>query len=170
MSPFLWAPHTFRCSLSMSDWTGKSLYSFQVPNTHLPFLWDVSSLQISASLYFFLLSSHFSFFSSSDCFPGSFISFLMSVIISFIALIVLLIKASICCVCFSVSFAINSSVALACSSIKFALKFFAVSLFYLFSFAYSTGMKVLIFCHVFCSVGHCSHSQTAASNSPLALR
>ena len=91
-------------------------------------------LQTGVSFYLCFLSSRFFFFSSSDCFPGSFFSFLMRGIISFIASVVLLIRVSICCVCFLVRAAINSSVASACSSIMFALKFFAVSLFCLFSF------------------------------------
>lgn len=127
-------------------------------------------LQIGASLYRFLRSSRFFFFSSSDCFPDSFFSFFTSDIISFIASVVLLISVSICCVCFSVRAAINYSVAFACSSIIFALKFLAVSLFCLFSFAYSAEIKVLIFCHVFVAAGLFSHSRTAASNSPVALR
>jgi hypothetical protein len=127
-------------------------------------------LQIGASLYLCFLSSRFFFFSSFDCFPDSFVSFLMSDIISFIASVVLFIRVSICRVCFSVRAAISSSVAYACSSIMFALKFFAVSLFCLFSFAYSDETKVLMFCHVLLPAGRCSHSRTAASNSPEALR
>ncbi len=110
-------------------------------------------LHTGALLYFCFCSSRFFFFSSFDCFPGSFLLFLMRDIISFIASVVLLMSASICCVCFSVRAAINSSVALACSSIMFALKFFAVSLFCLFSLAYSAEMKVLMFCHVFVRPG-----------------
>ena len=125
-----------------------------------------------SSLSFCLRSSRFFFFSSSGCFlsPGSFLSFLMRDIICFIASVLLLIRLSICCVCFSVSAAINSSVASACSSIMFALKFFAVSLFCLFSFACSAEMKVLMFCQVLLTVGLFSHSLTAASNSPEAFK
>jgi hypothetical protein len=71
---------------------------------------------------------------------------------------------------FLVRAAISSTVASACSLIMLALKFFAVSLFCLFSFAYSTEIKVLMFCHVFCPAGRCSHSLTAASNSPDAFK
>ncbi len=67
-------------------------------------------------------------------------------IISFIGLVVLLMSVYNCGVCFLVSAAINSSVVLACSSIMFALKFFAIRLFCLFSFTYSTNMNVLMFC------------------------
>ena len=86
-------------------------------------------------------------------------------IISFMALVVLLMRVSIWRVWFLVRAAISSSVASACSLIMLALKFFAVSLFCLFSFAYSAEMKVLMFCHIFCPAGRCSHSLMAASNS-----
>lgn len=90
-----------------------------------------------------------------------------SCIISFIASVVLLMSASICLVWVSfMCLAISSSVAAACSSIMFALNCFAVSLFCLFSFAYSTEMKVLMLFHVLFAVGLFSHSRTAASNSP----
>ncbi len=67
-------------------------------------------------------------------------------IISFMVLVALLMSISIWQLWFSVKAAISASVALACSSIMFALNFFAVSLFCLFSFAYSVEMKVLMFC------------------------
>ena len=59
-------------------------------------------LQAGASFNFFLRSSHFFFVSSSDFFSGSFFSLLMRDNICFIASVVLLMRVSICCVCFSV--------------------------------------------------------------------
>jgi hypothetical protein len=91
-------------------------------------------------------------------------------IISFMALVVLLMRVSIWRVWILVRAAISSSVASASSLIMLALKFFAVSLFCLFSFVYSAVMKVLMFCHVFWPAGRCSHSLTAASNSPDAFK
>jgi hypothetical protein len=73
-------------------------------------------LQTGASLNFFLCSSHFFLFSLSDCFPGSFFLLLMRDNICFIVSVVLLMRVSICCMCFSVKATISSSVASACQS------------------------------------------------------
>ena len=64
----------------------------------------------------------------------------------------------------------RSSAASARSLIAFALNCFAVSLFCLFSFAYSADTKSLIFAHVLVTAGLASHSLTAASYSPVLLR
>ncbi len=75
--------------------------------------------------------------------------FLIRDIISFIALVVLLIRDPIWGVWFLVREAMSFSIALACSLMLFALKFFAVSFFCLFFFASSAEMKVLMFAYVF---------------------
>ena len=75
--------------------------------------------------------------------------FLTKDIISFIAMVVLLIRFSTWHVWFLVRAAMSSSVALACSLMLFALNFFAVSFFCLFFFASSAEMKVLMFAYVF---------------------
>ena len=129
-------------------------------------------LQIGASLYFLRFSSLFFFLSSSLNLVELFV-LLLSLsrsIISFMVSVVLLIRVSICLVCASVNAAMSSSVASACSSIVFALNCFAVSLFCLFSLAYSVEMKVFMFAHVLSAAGFTSHSLTAASNSPVVLR
>ena len=106
-------------------------------------------LQVGLSLYFFCFSSLFFFFPSSVSLVGlvGFLLSLISNIISFMFLVLLLINISICLVCASVNAAMSSSVASACSLIAFALNCFAVSLFCLFSLAYSVKMKVLMLAH-----------------------
>ena len=59
-------------------------------------------LQTCNSLYFFLRPSRFFFFFSSGFFLASFFLLLMRDSICFIASVVLLMRVSICCVCFSV--------------------------------------------------------------------
>ncbi len=129
-------------------------------------------LHTGASLNLFSLSCQFIFFSFVPLFAlvGFLLSVWTNVIISFIVSVMLWISASICCMWFSVSALISSSVPSACSSIAFALNCFAVSLFCLFSFAYSVEMKFLMLTHVLSAAGFASHSRTAASNSPVALR
>ncbi len=95
---------------------------------------------------------------------------LSSSIISFIASVVDLTRFSICQGWASVRVEISSSIASACSWIAFAENCFAVSLFCLFSLAYSIEMKVLMFGHILLAVGFCSHSRTVASNSPVAFK
>ncbi len=101
-------------------------------------------LHTGASLNLFSLSCRFVFFSSVPLLAlvGFLLSVLTNVIISFIASVMLWITASIWCMRFSASALISSSVASACSSIAFALNCFAVSLFCLFSFAYSVEIQV----------------------------
>ncbi len=70
----------------------------------------------------------------------------------------------------SVRLAMSSSVASAYSSIAFALYCLVVSLFCLFSLAYSVAIKDLFFVHVFDAADFCSHSRTAASNSSDAFK
>jgi hypothetical protein len=72
--------------------------------------------------------------------------------------------------CSSVKAAISSSVTYACSSIALDLHCFAVSLFCLFSRAYSAKMNVLMFIHVLSTAALFSHSCTTASNFPDALK
>ncbi len=125
-------------------------------------------LKIVALLYFLRFSSRFfcfSVFVASSEFAGVLLSFLRISIISFIASVVLFMRASICQVWFLLMVTISSSVASACSSIALALNSFAVSLFCLFSRVYSAEMNVLMFVHVLLVAGLFSHSRTAASNS-----
>jgi hypothetical protein len=123
-------------------------------------------LQIGATLYFLDFSSRFFCFSSLFellMLLGVLALLLMSCIISFIALVLLLMRVSFCLVWFSMRHAINSSVASACSSIPLALNCFAVSLFCLFLRAYSVEMNVLMFAHIFllpvCSPTHAPQHQ-----------
>ena len=123
-------------------WVGVFIF-LKLPTLVLRFGWVFLSAVFAnrCAIVLFALPSCFFFFLSFDWLLGSFFSFLMRDITSFIALVVLLMRVSICCMCFSVSITINSSIALACSSIMFALKFFAVSLFCVFSFAYSADVN-----------------------------
>ncbi len=86
------------------------------------------------------------------------------------ASVVLSIKVSIWWEWDSVSVAMSSSVASAFSWITFDLQCFEISLFCLFSFAYSAEMSVLMFFQVLSAAGICSHSWHAASNLLAALR
>jgi hypothetical protein len=126
-------------------------------------------LQIGALLYFLHFSLCFCCFTVSVAlskFAGVLLLFSRISIISFIALVVHFMRASICQVWFLVMVAISSSVASACSSIALALSCFAVSLFCLFSYAYSAEMNVLMFVHVLLVTGLFFQSRTAALNSP----
>jgi hypothetical protein len=144
-------PHlqVFFADLQLDGWESLFFSSSQHLSSALARCFFPQCLQMGALLYHLHLSSRFIFFSSFNWLLGAFCSFLMRDIISFMASVVLLMNVSIWHVWFSVRVAISSSVALACSLIMFALKFFVVSLFCLFSFACSVKMKVLIFCHVF---------------------
>ncbi len=129
-------------------------------------------LHIGASLNLFWLSCRFISFSFVPLFAlvGFLLSVLTNIIISYIVSVMLWISVSIWCMWFSVSVLISSYVASACSLIEFALNCFAVSLFCLFSFAYSVEIKFLMLTHVLSAAGFASHSQTVASNSPVALK
>jgi hypothetical protein len=129
-------------------------------------------LHTVASLNLFWLSCQFIFFSFIPLFAlvGFLLSVLTNVIISFIVSVMLQISVFIWHMWFSVSVLISSSVASACSLIEFALNCFSVSLFCLFLFAYSVEMKFLMLTHVLSAAGYASHSRTAASNSPVALK
>jgi hypothetical protein len=129
----------------------ESLFSsnFQHSSSGLAGCFFPQCLQTGALLYFLFLSSLFFCFSLFDWLLSACWLFLNKDIIFFIPLVVLLIRVSIWHVWFLVRAAMSSSVALACYLVLFALKFFALSLFCLFFFAYSTEMKVLMFTHVF---------------------
>jgi hypothetical protein len=134
-------------------------------------------LKIGAVLYILRLSSLFflppfdiSLLFVRGLFSEGLFSDFTNAIISFIASVMFLIRISIWHVCLSVRFAMSSSVASACSSIAFAFYCLMVSLFCLFSLAYSVAMKDLMFVHVFDADGFCSHSRMAASDSPDAFK
>jgi hypothetical protein len=156
----------------LDGWESLFFSNSQHSSSGLARYFFLQCLQIGALLYFLCLSSLFFCFLLFDwllgtCWLlGACWLFFIRDIISLIALVVLLIRVFIWRMWFWDSAAVSSSIALACSSMLFALNFFAVSLFCLFSFAYSNMMKVLMFTHVFWAAGFCSYSLTAASNLP----